>query len=111
MSGPLLDRIDIHVDVPRVNYEKLASDRPSESSQPIRAGANRTPASAFGAGLPPRAQAVADDRESRGFRKYRTRTSHRGTVVPAATGGVARKRGIWVPLDLGSQVLTHEPLP
>ena len=37
VSGPLLDRIDIHVDVPRVNYEKLASDRPSESSQPIRA--------------------------------------------------------------------------
>ena len=37
VSGPLLDRIDIHVDVPRVNYEKLASDRPSEGSQPIRA--------------------------------------------------------------------------
>ena len=37
VSGPLLDRIDIHVDVPRVNYEKLAGDRPSEASAPIRA--------------------------------------------------------------------------
>jgi magnesium chelatase family protein len=37
VSGPLLDRIDIHVDVPRVQYEKLASDRPSEASAPIRA--------------------------------------------------------------------------
>jgi magnesium chelatase family protein len=36
VSGPLLDRIDIHVDVPRVNYEKLAGDRPSEASAPIR---------------------------------------------------------------------------
>jgi predicted ATPase with chaperone activity len=34
--GFLLDRIDIHVDVPRVNYEKLADDRPSEASAPIR---------------------------------------------------------------------------
>ena len=37
VSGPLLDRIDIHVDVPRVNYEKLAADRPSEASATIRA--------------------------------------------------------------------------
>ena len=37
VSGPLLDRIDIHVDVPRVNYEKLAGERLSEASGPIRA--------------------------------------------------------------------------
>jgi len=37
LFGPLLDRIDIHVEVPRVEYEKLASDRPLEPSEVIRA--------------------------------------------------------------------------
>jgi len=37
ISGPLLDRIDIHVEVPRVEYEKLASDTRLESSESIRA--------------------------------------------------------------------------
>ena len=36
LSGPLLDRIDIHVEVPRVKYEKLASDVPLETSKTIR---------------------------------------------------------------------------
>jgi magnesium chelatase family protein len=37
ISGPLLDRIDIHVEVPRVNYEKLADTRQPEASSVIRA--------------------------------------------------------------------------
>ncbi|MEW6029006.1 MAG: YifB family Mg chelatase-like AAA ATPase [Chloroflexota bacterium] len=37
ISGPLLDRIDIHIEVPRVDYEKLSSDRLGESSDAIRA--------------------------------------------------------------------------
>ena len=36
ISGPLLDRIDIHVEVPRVDYEKLADKRSVESSATIR---------------------------------------------------------------------------
>ena len=36
ISGPLLDRIDIHIEVPRVDYEKLSSDRLGESSKDIR---------------------------------------------------------------------------
>ncbi len=36
ISGPLLDRIDIHVDVPRVEYQKLSEDRLGEPSQAIR---------------------------------------------------------------------------
>jgi magnesium chelatase family protein len=36
ISGPLLDRIDIHVEVPEVDYEKLSSDRVGESSASIR---------------------------------------------------------------------------
>jgi len=37
ISGPLLDRIDIHVEVPRVEFEKLADDRTGEPSADIRA--------------------------------------------------------------------------
>jgi magnesium chelatase family protein len=37
ISGPLLDRIDIHIEVPRVDYEKLSGDRMGESSECIRA--------------------------------------------------------------------------
>jgi magnesium chelatase family protein len=37
ISGPLLDRIDIHIEVPRVDYEKLSADRVGESSELIRA--------------------------------------------------------------------------
>lgn len=36
ISGPLIDRIDLHVEVPRVKYEKLASEIVSESSEKIR---------------------------------------------------------------------------
>ncbi|MDF1751814.1 MAG: YifB family Mg chelatase-like AAA ATPase [Verrucomicrobiales bacterium] len=37
ISGPLLDRIDLHVDVPAVNYKELRSDSGGESSEVIRA--------------------------------------------------------------------------
>jgi len=37
ISGPLLDRIDIHIEVPRVDYDKLSSERLGESSAVIRA--------------------------------------------------------------------------
>ena len=36
ISGPLLDRIDIFVEVPRVDYEKLSSDVVGEKSDAVR---------------------------------------------------------------------------
>lgn len=36
LSGPLLDRIDIHVEVPRVPFQKLSDDRRGEPSAKIR---------------------------------------------------------------------------
>ncbi|HNU95903.1 MAG TPA: ATP-binding protein, partial [Candidatus Magasanikbacteria bacterium] len=36
ISGPLLDRIDLHIEVPRLNFEKLSSERLGESSAVIR---------------------------------------------------------------------------
>ncbi len=37
VSGPLMDRIDIHVEVPAVKYEKLSDDRLGEPSAVVRA--------------------------------------------------------------------------
>ncbi|HKC74329.1 MAG TPA: YifB family Mg chelatase-like AAA ATPase, partial [Chloroflexota bacterium] len=37
LSGPLLDRIDVHVEVPRVAYDKLAGPTQGEPSAAIRA--------------------------------------------------------------------------
>ncbi|MFQ3590267.1 MAG: YifB family Mg chelatase-like AAA ATPase [Chloracidobacterium sp.] len=37
ISGPLLDRIDIHVNVPAVRFQELVSDVPGEDSATIRA--------------------------------------------------------------------------
>ena len=36
ISGPLLDRIDIHIDVPPVRYQDLAKEAQGETSQAIR---------------------------------------------------------------------------
>ena len=37
VSGPLLDRIDIHIEVPAVPYKELSQDRAGEKSESIRA--------------------------------------------------------------------------
>jgi magnesium chelatase family protein len=36
ISGPFLDRIDIFIEVPHIDYEKLSDDRPGERSENIR---------------------------------------------------------------------------
>lgn len=36
ISGPLLDRIDLHVEVPAVKFRDMTNDRPAESSADIR---------------------------------------------------------------------------
>ncbi len=36
ISGPILDRIDLHIEVPRLKFEKLSSAEKSETSEEIR---------------------------------------------------------------------------
>jgi magnesium chelatase family protein len=36
ISGPLLDRIDLHVEVPRLTFEKIEDERPAESSTAVQ---------------------------------------------------------------------------
>ncbi len=41
VSGPLLDRIDIHLEVPAVHYQALAEQRAGEPSEAIRERVDR----------------------------------------------------------------------
>jgi len=41
ISGPLLDRIDIHIEVPAARYQELTSDVPAESSAQIKERVNK----------------------------------------------------------------------
>src|SRR2546430_4797167 len=41
LSGPLLDRIDIHLEVPAVKYRALADQGAGEPSEPIRERVDR----------------------------------------------------------------------
>jgi magnesium chelatase family protein len=64
ISGPLLDRIDIHIEVPRVDYEKLSGDRVGESSESIRG----------------RVQAARNVQQSR-FTNHQSTNSHPTDIV------------------------------
>ena len=40
ISGPLMDRIDIHIEIPAVNYHDLSGDPQGESSEAVRQRVN-----------------------------------------------------------------------
>jgi len=42
ISGPLLDRIDIHLEVPRLNYDQLSAKRTGENSETIKTRVTKT---------------------------------------------------------------------
>ena len=37
LSGPIIDRIDLHVEVPRLKFDKLTEEKVAESSSEVRA--------------------------------------------------------------------------
>jgi magnesium chelatase family protein len=41
LSGPLLDRIDLHIEVPRISHRELSTDDEAENSESIRARVER----------------------------------------------------------------------
>ncbi|MBU0477044.1 ATP-binding protein [bacterium] len=41
ISGPLLDRIDVHIEVPPLNYQEVSDNTPAESSAQIRERVNK----------------------------------------------------------------------
>jgi magnesium chelatase family protein len=72
LSGPLLDRIDLHVEVPALTYRELCAAEPGEPSAPVRARVQEARARQYrrgsrcNAAIPPSllAEAVALDGEA-----------------------------------------------
>ncbi|MEI7864938.1 MAG: YifB family Mg chelatase-like AAA ATPase [Chthoniobacterales bacterium] len=68
VSGPLLDRIDIHVEAPPVEYDELTSKAPAESSASVRArieAVRQRQARRFGGSLKPALNARMQPRHMR----------------------------------------------
>lgn len=73
ISGPLLDRIDIHMEVPAVKYEELSGNAPAESSAQIRKRIDR-------------ARAIQKERFRKDGILSNARMSHRQTRKYCALG-------------------------
>jgi hypothetical protein len=73
--APLLDRIDIHIEVPDVPYKELRSNGASESSADIRECAEQARATQLARGFRQRAYACAHDPQNsaRWMRRARER--------------------------------------
>ncbi len=70
ISGPLLDRIDIHIEAPPVEYDQLTSTAPAESSAAVRARVERVraiQAARFQGSLSPALNARMQPRHMRKF--------------------------------------------
>lgn len=70
ISGPLLDRIDIQIEMPSLSYQELAQTTPSEPSCEIRKRVNAARAYArarFGENSPVYCNAAMDSRAIRKF--------------------------------------------
>ena len=98
LSGPLLDRIDLHVDVPAVPYRELAEAAPGETDAPpcARGSRRRASGSARAAGAGTRASASAALR-TRGAarRRRRTRCSSARSSASACRRAPSPASGGW----------------
>src|SRR5439155_262978 len=94
ISGPLLDRIDIHLPVPAVPYSEIAGDQPAEPSAAIRArveAARARQRERFRAHRGLHANAHMSTREVRRYCRPGPELS--GRLRPAGPGGIAADPG------------------
>ena len=89
ISGPLLDRIDIHIEVPRVDYDKLSGDRVGESGKAIRA----------------RVQAARNIQLSRFSRNDSSTSSSKGNIIANADMRVGEIRQFCKLQDEGQNLM------
>jgi magnesium chelatase family protein len=103
ISGPLMDRIDFHIEVPRVELAKLSGEADGEPSQVIR---TRPGASAFTI----RWHALYQQRRPGGGRRTRTLPAGRAGD-PAHSAGGAAAAAFGARLPPGAQAGPHHCRP
>ena len=90
ISGPLLDRIDIHVEVPAVPYKELRGDSHAESSADIRARVERARAVQVARGFYNSRMPARDIRQAMRARRCRRTHARNGGPPHGAFGARAR---------------------
>jgi magnesium chelatase family protein len=91
LSGPLLDRIDLHVDVPALPYQELAGASPGEPTTVVRARVaaarerQRARGPAWNARLPPADLAAAAPLDGAGHALLERAVARRGLSARAIT--------------------------
>ena len=90
IAGPLLDRIDIHIEVPAVPYKELRGDSQAESSAEMRARVERARADPAGARVLQLAYAVASDSQAMRAGRFRRADARNGRAAHGAFGARAR---------------------
>ncbi len=90
ISGPLLDRIDIHVEVPAVPYKELRGDSQSESSAEMRARVERARAVQQARGYYNARMPVAPDPQAMRAGRFRRADARNGGAAHGPFGARAR---------------------
>ena len=106
ISGPLLDRIDIHIEVPAVAFRELSGGTPGTSSAEMRKqvmGTRQTQTARFdGSRTRHNGQMVAERRIplENPYRTSKEECKYRGTVCETLACTVARSRDIEVEANI-----------
>ena len=97
ISGPLLDRIDIHIEVPAVSFNELSAGPPGRSSAEMRAEVDV-------------ARAMQDNRFAKSTTRSNAKMSSREIREHCKLGTIQRERMRAAVTDMGLSARAHDKI-
>jgi magnesium chelatase family protein len=97
ISGPLLDRIDIHIEVPAVSFNELSAGPPGRSSAEMRAEVDV-------------ARAMQDQRFAKSTTRSNAKMSSREIREHCKLGPIQRERMRAAVTDMGLSARAHDKI-
>ena len=97
ISGPLLDRIDIHIEVPAVSFNELSAGPPGRSSAEMRAEVDV-------------ARAMQDERFAKSTTRSNAKMSSREIREHCKLGSIQRERMRAAVTDMGLSARAHDKI-